>query len=147
MNPFLNVFISRLGCTYHATTDPSVTSFLDCVRTLIDPFRAPSWNSDIRGIGMQVEMGPPPVVPGGGPKIVGHLPPTIERRSPVCPRSCPRVVWNALLGFGGWGDDQGYAQHALLSLDVQIRSPNSKSGRSDWGPTCPSPHSLDILIA
>ncbi|EYB88094.1 hypothetical protein Y032_0252g213 [Ancylostoma ceylanicum] len=37
------------------------------------------------------------------------------------------------------GDDQGYAQHALLFLDVQISTLNPKSGRSGWGPTCPSP--------
>ena len=64
----------------------------------------------------------------------------------MCPRSCGRVEWSALLGSGGWGDDEGYAQHALLFLDVQIRSLNSKSGRSDWGPTCPSPARMSELL-
>ncbi|EYB88436.1 hypothetical protein Y032_0247g62 [Ancylostoma ceylanicum] len=47
-------------------------------------------SSDIREGGMQVEMGPPPVVPGSGAKIVWHPPPTIERRS-------PRVLNDSLL--------------------------------------------------
>ncbi|EYB94476.1 hypothetical protein Y032_0171g319 [Ancylostoma ceylanicum] len=70
---------------------------------------------------MQVEMNPPPVVPGGGPKIVGHLPPTIERRSPTCPCSCPP---SALLVPA----DGGTTGVMRLFLDVQKRSPTQKVG-------------------
>ncbi|EYC27393.1 hypothetical protein Y032_0009g696 [Ancylostoma ceylanicum] len=31
-------------------------------------------------------------------------------------------------------------------MDVQIRSPNSKSGRSGWGPTCASPPRMSELL-
>ncbi|EYC04833.1 hypothetical protein Y032_0085g1817 [Ancylostoma ceylanicum] len=62
-------------------------------------------------------MGPPPVVHGGGPKIVGHLPPTIERRSPTCPRSCPP---SALLGSGGVCDMVSTQHIIFTSLDILV---------------------------
>ncbi|EYC21103.1 hypothetical protein Y032_0020g222 [Ancylostoma ceylanicum] len=60
-------------------------------------------------------MDPPPVVPGCGPKIVGHLPPTIEGCSPCALAAVPG--WKErVIGFRRMGGRPGLcpARSALL---------------------------------